>query len=572
MGVEKIAVIGIAAVVARTASFVAARRSFGKTGLKKRDPAIEIARYDEIMNRIGASPTEQRQPLPLPLPHQAADVSPLQKSPSFGQAPSSVSLSTGADMGNLDLLGSLGPSFDSAADSVETVPMRNFLRPTPPSRTSVSNAPLKSNRMGGIFKRSQKQRRPNDLTDVLADATSGNGSGRVRFTEEVISNLARYLDGLSTTGTLRFEAYMRPPLDVDVGGMEYPPPPSHGLQRARTAAAEAEVKADEAKITAEAAAEAAAAAVTASNAPKSTLDNKEDGTITACAAKEREATAIAVNATATAAKLAAAAKAAEMEEEEMWPHPPSELDLLRLLQNKMGVNDDVAASTIGATVNAMLVPIIDDVVDALKFDNENDDEMDKTVMKELDALMGFMSHAVRLFQRLAPGVKLTKPVTYTGHLGKAKIQKIYIRCLELDMDESALSDLQRVLGIKERKAEQLKEKHMQQVVMKMMKDIQEEPGALEAMAEMMGGIDASAAGTMAGVEGGVASPTDIQQMIDVLKEAVAGTPADKKEALQALEETFGSMGMDVETMIGIMKLQGDSKTDELVGLLKQLKA
>lgn len=534
MGVEKIAVIGIAAVFARTASFVATRLGFGKNNSTKSDPAVRMSRYNEIMNRIGSSPTEQRLPLPLPLSQQSADPSPLQNPSSFEQLASDLSVSVGADEGNLNLFESLGASFDSTADSTETVSMKTSLQPTSLSGSSASTAPLKNIRMGGIFNRGQ-QGRPNDLAGVLTGAALGRESGHIRFTEEVVSNLARYLDGLSTTGTLRFEAYTRERLDIDTVGMQYPPPPSRKLGRARTAAAEAKVKEDEAKRALKAAAAAATAAASetavsaaASSGPKAIVDDEGDGIIMVCAAAEAEADAFASNATATAAKLAAAVKAAEIEEEEMWPLPPRELDLLRLLQKQMGVSDDVAASTIGDTVNVMLVTIIDDVVDALKYDDENDDEMENTILKELDTLTGFMTHAVRLFQRLAPDVKLAKPVTYTGHLGKAKLQKIYIRCLELDMDENVLSDLQRVLGIKEKKAEQLKEKHMQQVIMKMMKDMQEEPGALEAMAEMIGGIDASAAGHGLGAEGGIASPTDVQQMIDVLKEAIASTPAEKK--------------------------------------------
>ena len=59
------------------------------------------------------------------------------------------------------------------------------------------------------------------------------------------------------------------------------------------------------------------------------------------------------------------------------------------------------------------------------------------------------------------------------------------------MDESFLGDLQRVLEIKEKKAEQLKEKCFQKQMMTMIKDLQnEDPDNIEAMmSDLMASFD-----------------------------------------------------------------------------------
>ena len=158
---------------------------------------------------------------------------------------------------------------------------------------------------------------------------------------------------------------------------------------------------------------------------------------------------------------------------------------LRSLQKNANVSADMAASLIRDVTNVMLATLIDDAIEVL---NLCEDSIDNN---RIDTLQKFMSHAASLFGYLAPCVKLDKPVIYTGRIGKGKLERLFSRCLELDVDESFLGDLQRVLEIKEKKAEQLKEKCFQKQMMTMIKDLQnEDPDNIEAMmSDLMASFD-----------------------------------------------------------------------------------
>ena len=161
------------------------------------------------------------------------------------------------------------------------------------------------------------------------------------------------------------------------------------------------------------------------------------------------------------------------------------LRALRSLQQNANVSADIAASLIRDATNVMLTTLIDDAIEVL---NLCEDSIDNN---RIDTLRKFMSHAASLFGCLAPRVKLDKPVIYTGRIGKGKLERLFLRCLELEVDESFIEDLQRVLGIKEKKAEQLKEKCFQKQMMNMIKDLQnEDPDNIEAMmSDLMAGFD-----------------------------------------------------------------------------------
>jgi hypothetical protein len=565
MGIEKVAFGAIVVVAARklTTLLFRGRPSGVKHPKKTRDSAVEMARFDEIMERIGNAPsTTIRIPqLPkdsaLALPENEA----LRRTPSTDRR--------GVDDDDFIL-------WDSPAAPSPSPPAPSVVSPTP----GVS-APKKSGIGGGLFKRKPTSERPTDLADILSAAAAApereaSGScrlSRLRFTEEVISNLARHLGGMNTVGSLRFQEYVREPLHTEIARL------SNGWGGPAIEESSGGISDEPSE-----------------SAFESALNNGET----------EETNGDSVNDSHGGTRIL------------------SELEVLRSIQLKAGVSSEVAAGVIGDAVNAMLVTLIDDAVDTLKYDtrtsnvevfgnndgNGGDASVERTISQELDALQDFIVHASKLFSILAPGTTLAKPVTYTGRLSKAKLEKLYSRCLELETeDEGALNNLQRVLGIKDNKAEQLQEIRMQRMMMKMMQEMQEDPEAMEAMADMMGGIDPLMSAGDGGGIGAMGSPADVQQMIDVLREALASSPANQKvrqgvsyrritcarrhftetpqfplrsgcaankysttkAARRELDETFGAMGMDLKGIVGIIEMQkGDPETDELVSLFKKL--
>lgn len=224
------------------------------------------------------------------------------------------------------------------------------------------------------------------------------------------------------------------------------------------------------------------------------------------------------------------------------------------------------AESIAQCVNAMLIPLVDNALAILKRSSARGESAgDEETVAALEQLEEFMSHAGALFERLAAGVTI-KPVKYSGTASKKQLEGLFTKSV-LKFDAASIDNLQRVLGIKDGAAERLSSAVMMEQMTDAIKMASEEEGGMEALQELLGGGDpeelAAAVDPAAGAE-------NFQEMIDVLKVALAGSEEDRTAARKELDETFGAMGMDLKTMASIMKKQKDPQSKELTMLFEQL--
>ena len=254
--------------------------------------------------------------------------------------------------------------------------------------------------------------------------------------------------------------------------------------------------------------------------------------------------------------------------------PAVDGDTLASIMAANSLDTGVVVEALASVANAMLVPLVDEACDTLK---EPDGAR---TLEALAGLQSFMAHAGSIYEQLTPGAPL-KPVTYSGKVGKGKLEALYT--LYVSKAESAgiagasIDTLQRVLGIKDAKAEQIGQKVMMESVMNMVQETQESgtPEEIEAMQQMLGGMtgmDPGAMSAMGGAAppGGAGFPGDVQTMIDVLKETLAAPEADRAEVRRELSQTFKTAGTSIEQIIELMSQQSDPKAKELVQLFKQL--
>jgi len=237
--------------------------------------------------------------------------------------------------------------------------------------------------------------------------------------------------------------------------------------------------------------------------------------------------------------------------------PDAGPEVLKGAMSSSGITTEVAAETIASTVNAMIIPLVDEAVAKVKGDKGG---LEEDTLEALAQLETFMVYAGKLFEELTPGAAI-KPVKYNGKAGKGKLEALYGRYVAsaetAGISGDSIDNLQRLFGIKDGAAERIGQKAMMEQVMEMMKDV--EDGDLAGL----GGLGDGAGSAMG-------SPEDTQAMIDVLKEALASSDADKAAAKKELTDTFAAMGLSLEMMIEIMDAQTDPKSKELVGLFKEL--
>lgn len=216
-------------------------------------------------------------------------------------------------------------------------------------------------------------------------------------------------------------------------------------------------------------------------------------------------------------------------------------------QSKAGLTLEESAEVFANVVNCMLIEIVDLASASLKGKD------DKIIIDGISIVVDFMNHAASLYTSIADGV-IIKPVTYGGDLSKSKLEQMYSTYASsamMNMGENAADDfdareslLRDVFQINDKKAEGLKSKAIQKMMMEMMKDGK----GLEGMEEMLKGM-----GGMEGLAGmdGLAGMEGLAGLGDA--DGEGPTPEQLKEMLMALKEMKDSGSIPTEEFEQVKK-------------------
>ena len=231
-------------------------------------------------------------------------------------------------------------------------------------------------------------------------------------------------------------------------------------------------------------------------------------------------------------------------------------------KTKLGLSDDEAAEAFANAVNALLIPVVDDALDA---------RGDDATFESIEGLLDFMDSAANIFEEIA-GSAAIDPVKYNGRAKKSALEALYKLYIERTIggadgymglaglgeegaDAGARAEaLQIVLGIKTGRANRIAEQAVQRLMQDMMNDPEK---AMEAMQAAM-------------------DPSKTQEVLETLKAMVKDTPS--KEDLAQIREMLDmmkGMGTDVDQMLRETEQNKDNLTPqeaELADVLRKLVA